>query len=550
MSAIFVSYRRQAALVHARAVFERLSREFGPDQVFIDLEGIDVGVDFVELIEQQLRGCRVLLALIDPEWATAADSKGRRRLELPNDYVRIEVATALRRRIRVVPILIDGAEMPEEEALPDDLKGLARRNALELDFKRFDAEVRRLVAAIRRILQSPDPGPGGPTPTPAAGGAPTEVAFKDPSEVTAEAPPQGPSPAPAPTPPMSARMPAAAPAPPQSPAETAPRGPSAGRRRWFAWAAAAGGIAVVAALIFTRDRPAPVPTPAVSQAPLPASAPSSAVAVALPAATAPAPAPASPGTKPAESGKPRVFRDCPDCPELVGIPAGTFLMGSPDSEPSRDTDEGPQRRVSIGRFAIGKTEVTQGQWRALMGSNPSFFTQCGDDCPVERVSWNDAQDYLRRLSERTGRKYTLPSEAQWEYAARAGTTTPFHTGPTITTEQANFDGRSANIGSAKGIYRRTTVKVGSFAPNGFGLHDVHGNVWEWVQDCYDTQAYSGKAPGNGSAYEVAGCPARVLRGGAWGGSGRDLRVANRSDNPPDDRYNYVGFRVCRASPIE
>lgn len=137
------------------------------------MEGIVGGVDFVELIQQQLRGCRVLLALIDPDGVTAADSKGRRRLDLPNDYVRIEVSTALRRRIRVVPILIDGAEMPEEEALPDDLEGLARRNALELDFKRFDAEAGRLVAAVRRILETPEPGPGAPAPgATAAGGCP------------------------------------------------------------------------------------------------------------------------------------------------------------------------------------------------------------------------------------------------------------------------------------------------------------------------------------------------------------------------------------------
>ena len=133
MSAVFVSYRRDGALVHARAVFERLSREFGVGQVFIDLESIDVGVDFIDLIETQLHGCQVMLALIDPDWVTAVDRQGRRRITLANSYVRIEIATALRRGIRVMPILLDAAEMPDEDALPDDLKPLVDRKSTRLN---------------------------------------------------------------------------------------------------------------------------------------------------------------------------------------------------------------------------------------------------------------------------------------------------------------------------------------------------------------------------------------------------------------------------------
>ncbi len=153
MSAVFISYRRQAALVHARALFERLSREFGPSRVFIDLDGIEIGMDFVSLIDEQLEGCHVMLALIDPGWADARDRKGERRLDQTGDFVRLEIATALRRGIPVAPILLDGAEMPDAGTLPEDLQGLARRHAMELDFRRFDAEVTRLVTMIRRILE-------------------------------------------------------------------------------------------------------------------------------------------------------------------------------------------------------------------------------------------------------------------------------------------------------------------------------------------------------------------------------------------------------------
>ncbi len=138
MSVVFISYRRLSALVHARAVYERLSRELGPGQVFIDLDDMEVGVDLVEQTNDQLRGCRVLLALIDPDWATATDPKGQRRLDRSNDFVRIEIATALRRGIRVVPILIGDAEMPDADALPNDLKPLARRHALALEFGLHD----------------------------------------------------------------------------------------------------------------------------------------------------------------------------------------------------------------------------------------------------------------------------------------------------------------------------------------------------------------------------------------------------------------------------
>jgi formylglycine-generating enzyme required for sulfatase activity len=200
-------------------------------------------------------------------------------------------------------------------------------------------------------------------------------------------------------------------------------------------------------------------------------------------------------------------------------------------------------------LAVGKYEITQGQWRALMGSNPSSFKDCGDNCPVEKVRWNDAQEYIKKLNARSGQKYRLLSEAEWEYAARAGTTTPFHTGQIITTDQANFNGNATYNGSAQGVIRGKTVAVGSFGPNAFGLYDMHGNVWEWVQDSYHA-SYTG-APADGSAWESGDQGGgRVLRGGSWDYDPGLLRASIRYKLDSDGRLSNIGFRVCRASPIE
>lgn len=188
MSTVFISYRREGALVHARALYERLSREFGSQQVFIDLDGIDIGVDFVELIDRQLQGCRVLLALIDPEWLEVSDREGRRRLDNEADFVRVEIARALQRGITVAPILLDGAEMPNPNRLPSDLQALTRRNAMALDFRRFDSEVSRLIATIRRILESPnfEPSPPKPSPNAKPESTPQAQSIEEPQRYAAE----------------------------------------------------------------------------------------------------------------------------------------------------------------------------------------------------------------------------------------------------------------------------------------------------------------------------------------------------------------------------
>ena len=235
----------------------------------------------------------------------------------------------------------------------------------------------------------------------------------------------------------------------------------------------------------------------------------------------------------AELPKPgQVIKDCADCPEMVVLPAGSFEMGSNES-----ANERPVRRVNVPGFLIGKTEVTQGHWKALMGSNPSYFSSCGDDCPVERVNWDDAQEFAKRLSQKTGKQYRLPSEAEWEYAARAGSNTKWSFGDNESQlgEYAWFDSNS------KGKTHAAAQK----RPNAFGLHDMHGNVWEWTQDCWNAN-YSG-APTNGSAWESGNCSLRVLRGGSWVNYPSVLRPAIRDRDAPDSRSRVNGgFRLART----
>ena len=227
----------------------------------------------------------------------------------------------------------------------------------------------------------------------------------------------------------------------------------------------------------------------------------------------------------------KVFKDCADCPEMVVIPAGSFDMGG-----SANNDEKPIHQVTLKAFALGKTEVTQRQWRTVMGINPSKFSTCGDNCPVERVSWDDAQEYVRKLSQQTGKTYRLPSEAEWEYACRAGGNHEYCGGDDIDTV--------AWINSNSG---QTTHPAAGKQANTWGLYDMSGNVWEWTQDCW-TANYNG-APSDGSARETGLCSdSRVLRGGSWNNDKRGTRVAYRSYHSPKFQDSGYGFRLVRMLP--
>jgi formylglycine-generating enzyme required for sulfatase activity len=230
---------------------------------------------------------------------------------------------------------------------------------------------------------------------------------------------------------------------------------------------------------------------------------------------------------------------------LVAIPAGSFWMGSPLEEEGRSGNEGPQHRVNLQGFWKGQTPITQAQWRRVMGTNPSQFQGLGadrDQRPVEQVSWNDAMAFCDKLNQLTGRCYSLPSESQWEYACRAGTTTPFHFGGTVISELANFDVTQSSGETPQGVSRKETSAVGLFPANGWGLHDLHGNVREWCLDA--THDSYRRAPDDGRAWVSKDSnKTRLLRGGSWLNIPRNCRSAYRFENPPDIARSLTGFRV-------
>jgi formylglycine-generating enzyme required for sulfatase activity len=278
---------------------------------------------------------------------------------------------------------------------------------------------------------------------------------------------------------------------------------------------------------------------------------------------------------------------------LLRIPAGAFDMGSPTGEPERSVNEGPQHRVRLEGFWLGQTPVTQAQWRVVarwqplpverwgreLDPEPSYFQPrrspkargydkgrfsllsgeaSGDLRPVENVSWEDAMEFCNRLSQRTGRSYTLPSEAQWEYACRAESSSPFAFAETLTPELANYDGNCSYVSGPKGDYRRQTTPVGMFPANAWGLQDMHGNVWEWCLDHWH-ESYKG-SPTDGSAWLKAveqsnnastkvfddssrDDRTRLLRGGSWSTYPGNCRSAYRSHVQPDGANSHVGFRV-------
>jgi formylglycine-generating enzyme required for sulfatase activity len=237
-----------------------------------------------------------------------------------------------------------------------------------------------------------------------------------------------------------------------------------------------------------------------------------------------------------------VFKDCETCPEMVVIPAGSFKMGGKGSsntlrEELRGMREKPVHEVKIGySFAVGKYEVTQAEWEAVMGKNPSEFK--GAKRPVEKVSWNDAKSFVKKLSAQTGKEYRLLSESEWEYMARAGSTTKYPWGDEIDSSKAKYKIKGSDRG---------TVPVGSYSANAFGVHDTAGNVAEWVEDCWH-ETYN-DAPIDGSAWLSAGggdCEMRVLRGGSRVNLPRDLRVSGRNWNDAIVRISSFGFRIART----
>jgi|GEM_PF-2036468 len=609
MTKIFISYRREDSQHQADRLHAALSRKMPKKNIFIDVDNIPVGVDFVRHLDQQVSQCDVLLALIGPDWLEAKNPQtGKRRLDDPKDFVRIEIASALKRGIPVAPVLLDSAPFPPENKLPEDLKALTRRNGVEVRRMTFDADAERLIRGLNltRAATAAKPAPARPSapsgksaawigPAVAmallATGGGAYAWFGNPgdwrglgapAEQSTAAPEESASGQTTATPasPLENASPAADTTAPAAPAEDAALRAATIKRLQQAlktlghYAGAAdgrtGGGTTSAAQAFATVQKITAPELAAAplteieafasraeqatlawttqeatawrmakdadtRAPLDAylrdfpNGPNAAAARARIAALS-RPAPRAGET----------FRDCSGCPQMVYIPAGSFLMGAPAGEPGRDSHEGPQRRVSVPSFAAGKYEVTWAEYGRCVSAGGCAAVE--DDGfgkgsrPVTNVSWTNAQNYVSWLSRETGKSYRLLTEAEWEYAARAGSASRWSFGDNQES-LGEYAWYSSNSASA-------THAVGTKAANNFGLHDMHGNVSELVEDCgtrYSTGHFS-----DGRAFSPTSCSSRVNRGGSWGSDAQGLRSARRDWDFAMNWYIDLGFRVART----
>lgn len=426
-AAIFISYRRGDTTPQAIAIADWLSREFGKDCVFMDLQSVKYTEDFVLRLDEQLAQCQVMLVLIGPNWLETSDN-GTRWLDRQDNFARLEVCTALASpKVRVLPVLLD-AKMPSEGELPPAMRQLARRHGMPFRFGSFAADSRHLIASLREIVRCPDE----PPPLPEWANADGDDGFGHWADIRVDNVVQ--------------------------------------RLRW--------------------------------------------------------------------------------------IRRGEFTMGSPDDELDRSADEGPQHRVRLSQgFWLADTACTQALWIAVMqDKNPAYF-QGNSHNPVEQVSHDDALRFLIQLGNRLGFSANplLPTEAQWEYACRAGTTTPFSFGQQISANQVNHNGNHPYGAGPKGVFRKRTVPVKSLPPNPFGLFEMHGNVWEWCAD--GAGRNYAHALADGIVKDPVELPAaapgapRALRGGSWNVGACGVRAACRLNFPRTFLNRFVGFRIAFRSTL-
>jgi formylglycine-generating enzyme required for sulfatase activity len=521
MTTVLINYRREICAGEARAVFNDLRQRLGEDSVFMDVDSIALGRDFRGALQKTLASCDLMLVLIGRNWPDAKDENGHTRLEDPGDFVRLEIEAALKRDIVVTPVLVQGAHMPAPEQLPPEMRDLVYRNGFELSHSRWESDCAEM---MHRLNLGPPTEVGSVKPSASAAAAPVSIAL----------------------------------------AERRQRGRPGLIRLSRRQALGLGASAVVATV-------AVVAAPAIRKLMSKPSLRTISFEV------------ASVDEKgirnPPEIHTAAVFTEPVGSPaglDMVSIPGGSFTMGSPLNELERQPNEGPQHQVTFAAYFIGASPVSQGQWAAVVAThpdrisrnldpNPSFFK--GIDLPVESISWDEAEEFCLRLAAITGRPYRLPSEAEWEYACRAGTETPFNFGPTITPELANYcgtggavcgdsDGQSiasdvyygmhyssgAYGQGPTGIFRGTTTPPATFSRSRFGLYDMHGNVWEYCLDKV-TADYT-DAPVDGSANLSGPADAqRMLRGGSWSHNPAICRSAYRDSNVP----NSPGWQAASVS---
>lgn len=553
-SRIFLSYRRDDSAGHAGRLFDRLAEHFGKEQLFMDVDDIELGEDFVQVIEAAVNSSAVLLVVIGRRWLAGGDATTH-RLDNPNDFVRLEVAAALARNIRVIPVLVQDASMPRPQDLPDDIASLSRRNAISLSDLRWNRDLDQLISRLDDFLakqqearrkEEEEAGKERQREAEARHVKEAEEGRRREVEAQrkqAEEERLGQEAGAAERLRREAEDSAQATAiheamqsreePAQGQQNTPPDGPPParqggraqevvdkwGRKELGLLAAAMLLVGAIGGVVLLSQRREATTSPIVTATGTPSVAGSG---QSIPADAAPSPLPAVTS----RAGL------------LVLLPPGEFEMGSTEEEP----DEQPVHTVVIREpFYLGRYEVTQAQWRAVMGSVPSQSSD-GDDLPVENVSWNDAQEFILKLNEQDAEyTYRLPSEAEWEYACSKGEKQ----------EQIDKEDKDAweRIFLSKGWFDRNSDKqthpVGQKEPNDFGLYDMHGNVWEWCGDRYHPN-YRG-APPDGSTWSSGGDGRRILRGGSWDSYAYNCRCADRARYAPTARGPRAGLRLAAVS---
>jgi formylglycine-generating enzyme required for sulfatase activity len=524
---VFISYRRDDDPNAAARIRDALTAKFGRSSVFMDVDNLLAGLRFDEELAKALAACDVFLAVIGPRWMDLLKTKASSG---DRDYVREEIAEALRRRIVVIPVRV-GREgqlppLPIAQELPLEIRDLVHYQKHDVIYEQFGRDANALVDAITAVRRHLRPEtaraslrvPWGWVGATAASvlaigwvgahqmGLPVWWPLAGDAKSVLE-------------PSMEDLAAAAKKAVLKEQAAAAEQ-----RRREQAEAKRKADAALQA----DRERQRREED-AMKRDPIAALAP----------------------------GSGRSARDqltdrspCPFCPEMVVVPAGRFTMGSPENEPERVSDEA-QVRVSIpAPFAAGRYAITFDEWDACVADGGCNEYKPSDEGwgrgkrPVINVSWEHAKSYAAWLSRKTGKTYRRLSEAEREYVTRAGKTTPFWWGSSITPKQANYNGNYTYAGGFKGEYRQRTVSVDSFEPNPWGLYNVHGNVWEWTEDCWN-DSNTGN-PGDARARTTGNCGRLAVRGGSWNGNPQTLRSAYREAWYAGGRSLDLGFRLART----
>jgi formylglycine-generating enzyme required for sulfatase activity len=514
MPRIFISYRREDSFAHANRVYDRLAAHFGRAEVFIDIDTLRPGVDFVDVLEKAVASCGVLLAVIGKSWLTVTDEDGQSRLTNPGDFVRIEVGAALRGNVYVIPVLVGGARMPKIPELPEDLAPLARRHAQELpDTNFYGAAVGRLIETIEAVEKERRLATEETARRQEAEHRKTE---EDRRARDAEAQ-------------RRAREAAAKPA-----SQVASGSRS---RQLYGWLAVAAAVALILGVWAFLGGIAPHPRDHIAEEP-----------VSAPPKAADSPVPGAIRTGSVD-GQPYVF-----------IPPGHFRMGCSQGDNECDADEKPPHEVTITKgFWMDQTAVTVGAWKKYraatraaalptsIGDFKNLNEASGNDTmPAVAMTWDEANAYCKWDKGR------LPTEAEWEYAARAGNETSRYGKIDDIAWYADNSGKQridsleiwnkdqSNYWKRLALNGNGPHPVALKQPNDWKLYDMLGNVWQWTADWYDEKYYTAAAATDPTG--PASGQYRALRGGSWVIDARNVRVSYRLRIPPDNRLSLIGFR--------